>query len=83
MSDSEAACDSGAKWFPYNKGGGFRKWYGNNYYLVNWEKNGEAIISHPTALRGCRDATRAPMSGNTDPKTRAKDSSFTNRDSDV
>lgn len=31
------------KWFPYNKGGGFRKWYGNNEYLLNWEFNGQAL----------------------------------------
>ncbi len=28
------------KWFPYNKGGEFRKWYGNHYYYVNWENDG-------------------------------------------
>ncbi|HBJ35661.1 MAG TPA: BREX-1 system adenine-specific DNA-methyltransferase PglX [Planctomycetaceae bacterium] len=37
------AADSDAKWFPYTKGGGFRKWFGNNEYLVNWEDNGRAI----------------------------------------
>ena len=31
------------KWFPYNKGGEFRKWYGNNEYVVNWENDGEEI----------------------------------------
>lgn len=31
------------KWCPYNKGGDFRKWYGNRYFVVNWEKNGEEI----------------------------------------
>ncbi|MFD3156697.1 BREX-1 system adenine-specific DNA-methyltransferase PglX [Haloimpatiens sp. FM7330] len=31
------------KWFPYNKGGEFRKWYGNNAYIVNWEKDGIEI----------------------------------------
>lgn len=30
----------GIKWFPYNKGGEFRKWYGNNYYFVDWEDEG-------------------------------------------
>ncbi len=35
--------DSGKKWFPYNKGGEFRKWYGNNDYVVNWEMNGFEI----------------------------------------
>ena len=37
---TEQAFESRKKWFPYNKGGGYRKWYGNNEYLVNWEKNG-------------------------------------------
>lgn len=31
------------KWFPYNKGGSRRKWYGNQELLVNWEKNGFEI----------------------------------------
>lgn len=33
----EEAWLSEKKWFPYNKGGGFNKWYGNNELLVNWE----------------------------------------------
>ncbi|SFX61071.1 BREX-1 system adenine-specific DNA-methyltransferase PglX [Ruminococcus sp. XPD3002] len=28
------------KWYPYNKGGDFRKWYGNNDFIVNWEHDG-------------------------------------------
>lgn len=28
-------------WFPYNKGGAFRRWYGNNDYVVNWSKSHE------------------------------------------
>ncbi len=31
------------KWIPFNKGGGFRRWYGLNCYLVNWENNGFEI----------------------------------------
>ena len=31
------------QWYPYAKGGSFRKWYGNNEYLVNWKNNGYAI----------------------------------------
>ncbi len=41
----EEAESSGLKWFPYNKGGPFRRWYGNNNYLVNWEKDGNEIRS--------------------------------------
>ena len=33
------------KWFPCNKGGSFRKWYGNNEYVVNWENNGFEICN--------------------------------------
>lgn len=31
------------KWFPYNKGGEYRKWYGNNWYVVNWFNDGYEI----------------------------------------
>ena len=31
------------KWFPYNKGGEYRRWYGNDYMVINWKNDGEAI----------------------------------------
>ncbi|PAK40593.1 BREX-1 system adenine-specific DNA-methyltransferase PglX [Peribacillus simplex] len=31
------------KWFPYNKGGKYRKWYGNLDYVINWEEDGKEI----------------------------------------
>ncbi|MCH8623980.1 BREX-1 system adenine-specific DNA-methyltransferase PglX [Lactiplantibacillus plantarum] len=31
------------KWVPYNKGGNFRKWYGNKEYVVNWKNDGQEI----------------------------------------
>lgn len=37
---------SGKKWFPYNKGGAFRKWYGNHEYLVNFENDGREICDY-------------------------------------
>ena len=37
---------SDKKWFPYNKGGGFRKWFGNNYDLVNWKHGGVDIHNY-------------------------------------
>ena len=42
------AAQSGKKWFPYNKGGEFKKWYGNQEYLVNWENDGYAIRAFGT-----------------------------------
>lgn len=41
--NSLLAKESNQKWFPYNKGGDFRKWYGNNEFVVNWEKDGYEI----------------------------------------
>lgn len=35
--NAASAARSGLKWFPCNKGGGFRKWYGNQDYIINWE----------------------------------------------
>ena len=43
MGSRQEAKNSGKKWFPYNKGGEFRKWYGNQEYVVNWENDGEEI----------------------------------------
>jgi hypothetical protein len=31
------------KWFPYNKGGGYQKFYGNNEFVCDWENNGENV----------------------------------------
>ncbi len=31
------------KWFPMTKGGNFRKWYGNNEYVINWENSGKEM----------------------------------------
>ena len=43
ISNSQEALESKKKWFPFNKGGEFRKWYGNQEYLVNWENDGYEI----------------------------------------
>lgn len=34
------------KWFPYNKGGEFRKWYGNNDYVVNFQNRGVEVCKY-------------------------------------
>tara|TARA_R110000823_G_scaffold222648_2_gene350976 strand:- start:3201 stop:4724 length:1524 start_codon:yes stop_codon:yes gene_type:complete len=39
------AKQSEKRWFPYQKGGEYRKWFGNNEYCVNWENDGNAIQS--------------------------------------
>ena len=49
----EIAKASGRKWFPYAKGGDFRKWAGNEESLVNWENDGALLqnTKHPTSDR--------------------------------
>ena len=42
-STHEESKTSPAKWYPYNKGGEFRKWYGNNDYVVNWQYDGAEL----------------------------------------
>ena len=46
----EIAAACGAKWFPYNKGGDYRKWWGNQEHVVNWSNDG-------TEIQNFRDAT--------------------------
>ncbi len=44
--DNQSAKQSKKKWFPHNKGGQYRKWWGNYYYVINWENDGAAIRTY-------------------------------------
>ena len=46
--DIEDSCVK--RWYPYNKGGGYRKWYGNNEYLIDWYNDAEEIRKIKTAV---------------------------------
>jgi hypothetical protein len=37
------ASSSDYTWYPYNKGGGFKKWFGNRWLVINWRENGSDI----------------------------------------
>ena len=55
--DRSEAKNSKKKWFPYNKGGAFRRWYGNNEYVINWRNDGQDVKKHiefknPNVARG-------------------------------
>ncbi len=52
----------GAKWFPYNKGGDYRKWYGNAEYVVNWENDGRELKEYAAALYKTPSRTLKSMS---------------------
>lgn len=42
-------CKFNSQFKPYNKGGAYRKWYGNNEYVINWKENGKRIKSYAGA----------------------------------
>lgn len=48
----EVSKQSGAKWFPYQKGGDYRKWYGNLECVVNWQNDGFDIQNFQDAKTG-------------------------------
>ncbi|MFZ1814517.1 MAG: BREX-1 system adenine-specific DNA-methyltransferase PglX, partial [Rhizobiaceae bacterium] len=41
----DAALASGDKWFPYNKGGEFRKWFGNCEYVLRYDEFGNSLMA--------------------------------------
>lgn len=48
--DREDAKASGARWFPHNKGGEFRKWWGNQDYVINWQDDGRELWNFKRAF---------------------------------
>ena len=47
------AIASAAKWFPYNKGGEFRRWWGNQNLVVNWLDDGADYYNYIELHPGC------------------------------
>lgn len=45
--DKDEAIARAKKWYPCSKGGAYRKWYGNNWWLIDWEDQGTAIDACP------------------------------------
>ncbi|KRL94340.1 BREX-1 system adenine-specific DNA-methyltransferase PglX [Levilactobacillus hammesii] len=50
FSSSVDASHSNKKWFPYNKGGAFRRWYGNQDYVINYENDGAELKGYAASL---------------------------------
>ena len=46
----DEASKSEFKWFPYNKGGEYRKWYGNHDFVINYENNGKELKDFQSTL---------------------------------
>lgn len=51
-SDRAESLSHKLKWFPFSKGGKFRRWYGNLEYVINWENDGEEVLSYAKQLYG-------------------------------
>ncbi|WP_434566204.1 BREX-1 system adenine-specific DNA-methyltransferase PglX [Vibrio chagasii] len=51
-SNTEDTLSDGKKWYPYSKGGSYRKWYGNYEYVVNWENDGAELRNFRDELTG-------------------------------
>lgn len=41
---------SGARWVPYQKGGAYRKWYGNHEFVIDWQNDGYELKNDPKAV---------------------------------
>ena len=50
VSFEQSTLASGHKWYPMTKGGNFRKWYGNNEYLLDWDDDGKRLKAFPGAV---------------------------------
>ena len=48
----EEAAESKAMWFPITKGGTFRKWFGNNELVANWENDGGELLAYAAGKYG-------------------------------
>lgn len=56
--NAEAAMKTGKRWFPYNKGGKLRRWYGNNSHVVDFYKNGEEMRAFHAQLNKAHSGGR-------------------------
>jgi N-6 DNA Methylase len=54
LESAEVASETRKKWFPYNKGGEYRRWYGNMGHVVNWLKNGIEVKKAAEGATGGR-----------------------------
>ena len=50
-------CQFEKKWFPMNKGGAFRKWYGNLEWIINYENSGKEIKDFAISIYKCSSRT--------------------------
>ena len=50
--DKSRSQQENRKWVPFQKGGGYRRWYGNNEHVINWESDGKEVLEYAAKLYG-------------------------------
>ncbi|MDC8829721.1 BREX-1 system adenine-specific DNA-methyltransferase PglX [Alteromonas gilva] len=50
--DGQECKQNNYKWVPFQKGGGYRRWYGNNEHVINWENKGKEVLEYAASLYG-------------------------------
>lgn len=53
----QPVADATKKWFPMNKGGEYRKWYGNNEWVINYENDGQELKEFAISIYKCSSRT--------------------------
>lgn len=53
----DEAREDGLHWVPYNKGGQYRKWWGNQDFVIDWKEDGKAVIAYAIELSGSASKT--------------------------
>ena len=66
MFEEQDKWDEQYKWAMLNKGGEFRKWYGNRNYIINWENNGSEIKNNGQSVGAHNNTFFKDMIGFTD-----------------
>lgn len=62
MASRDAFKKCKARWAPYNKGGSFRKWWGNQEFVLDWDEDGRDVIGYAAELYGSPTRTIKSLS---------------------
>ncbi len=57
VTSRDEARENSLHWVPYNKGGLYRKWWGNQDFVIEWKEDGKAVIEYAIELSGSASKT--------------------------
>src|SRR5262249_17687335 len=38
------------RWFPFEKGGGYGRWFGHQFWAIDWERSGSRLKAYPNSV---------------------------------